>query len=337
MRLEYRSGKLLVRDAGWIPIRESPRGDEVAFLDHGLQGDDTGRVALVDRAGKRRAITDSFESVEGTLLVARRRGGLPPATSTASNRALQAATRSGRVRVLARGTGSFTVQDVSKSGRILIVGDKARRDVGAPAAARPRSGTIPARLVAPAGDLGGRQTLRFRRERSGGLRLSVYVRKADGSPAVRSAGVGADCSSDGRIALAVTGADRRSASRRIASASASRGASAAGYSGRRDLLAPRRPQLRFSGAEPIGARVSGRRESTILSPGLLAGGLPHEREVAGRQARRHRSGPAASTSIRPRRRADADPRAGAGDVVTGWRQDGGSPSTPPRRRCRCAS
>ena len=57
VRLEYPVGKVLYETAGWVShLRISPKGDEVAFLDHPAQGDDAGRAAIVDRSGKRRAI-----------------------------------------------------------------------------------------------------------------------------------------------------------------------------------------------------------------------------------------------------------------------------------------
>ena len=66
MRLEYPIGKSLYETAGWIGNpRVSPTGDSVAFLDHPLRGDDAGSLFLVDRAGKRNALSGPWNSVQG--------------------------------------------------------------------------------------------------------------------------------------------------------------------------------------------------------------------------------------------------------------------------------
>ena len=77
VRLEFPPGKVLYETAGWISNpRVSPGGDEVAFLDHPVQGDDGGSAAMVDRSGKRRSLSEFFASAPGALLVAGRQGSL---------------------------------------------------------------------------------------------------------------------------------------------------------------------------------------------------------------------------------------------------------------------
>ncbi len=208
VRLEYPVGKVLYETAGWISHpRVSPRGDEVAFLDHPLQGDDSGTVTLVDRSGKRRAISDSFESLQGACWSSDGNEVFFSATSAGVNRALQAASRSGRVRLLARGTGSFTVEDVSKTGRVLLIADKARKEMSAlvPGSPKERDFSWLDWSLPKAISSDGQLLLFDETGVGGGLGYSVYVRKADGSPAVRlGPGVGADLSPDGRLALAGT-------------------------------------------------------------------------------------------------------------------------------------
>ncbi len=66
VRLEFPPGKVLYETAGWISHpRVSPRGDEVAFLDHPVQGDDGGSAAMVDLSGKRRVLSELFASAQG--------------------------------------------------------------------------------------------------------------------------------------------------------------------------------------------------------------------------------------------------------------------------------
>ncbi len=52
-RLEFPIGKPLFETGGWVGHpRVSPKGDLIAFIDHPVQGDDSGSLAVVDMAGK---------------------------------------------------------------------------------------------------------------------------------------------------------------------------------------------------------------------------------------------------------------------------------------------
>ena len=207
VRLEYPVGKVLYETAGWISHpRISPKGDEVAFLDHPAQGDDSGAASIVDRSGKRRAISEIFPSAQGLAWSPDGSEVWFTAASEGFNRALRAATRSGRGRILAQATGGLTVQDVSKTGRVLAFQEKARQGISVflPGSDKERDfswldwGLI--RDVTPDGQM----ILFDETGEGGGPGYSVYVRKADGSPAVRlGRGVGAELSPDGRTALAV--------------------------------------------------------------------------------------------------------------------------------------
>jgi|RhiMetdeSRZDD1v2_1073273.scaffolds.fasta_scaffold108102_2 eukaryotic-like serine/threonine-protein kinase len=209
IRLEYPVGHVLYETAGWISHpRVSPRGDEVAFLDHPVQGDDSGTVMLVDRAGKRRAISEPYESVQGLCWSPDGNEVFFSASYAGNNRALQAVTRSGRVRVIARGTGTLTIQDISKAGKALVIEDKGRKSISAllPGAATERDfAWLDWSLPRSISDDG--QLLLFDESGAGGgAGYSVYVRKADGSPAVRlGPGIGAGLSPDSRLALSISG------------------------------------------------------------------------------------------------------------------------------------
>ena len=45
--------------------RVSPKGDRVAFIDHPVQGDDSGTIAVVDSAGRKTTLTDVWYTVQG--------------------------------------------------------------------------------------------------------------------------------------------------------------------------------------------------------------------------------------------------------------------------------
>ncbi|HKD16943.1 MAG TPA: protein kinase [Thermoanaerobaculia bacterium] len=215
IRLEFPIGHLLYETAGWISHpRVSPRG-EVAFIDHPVQGDDAGIVTLVERSGKVRPISGLFESAQGLVWSPDGSEVWFTAADVGIERALRAATRSGKVRTMAQATGGLTIEDVSKSGKVLVVQEKARQGI---------SGLVPGgskerdfswldwsliRDITPDG-----QTLLFDESgEGGGPGGSVYVRKADGSPAVRlGPGLAYGISPDGRLVLATAG---ESTARRI--------------------------------------------------------------------------------------------------------------------------
>src|SRR5271167_3799384 len=58
IRLEFPIGKVLYETGGWISNpRISPKGDLIAFMDHPLQGDTIGAVAVVDLSGHEKAVS----------------------------------------------------------------------------------------------------------------------------------------------------------------------------------------------------------------------------------------------------------------------------------------
>ncbi len=76
-RLEYPAGKVLYETTGYISHpRVSPKGDAVAFLDHPVLGDDRGSVAIVDLAGKKKTLSEGMGKRAGPGLVGLRQGDL---------------------------------------------------------------------------------------------------------------------------------------------------------------------------------------------------------------------------------------------------------------------
>jgi Tol biopolymer transport system component len=204
-QLQYPIGKVLFETQGWIGTpRISPPGDRIAFLDHPVGGDDGGSVAVVDLAGKKTAVSGVFGSIQG--LAWSRDGSEIWFTAGVANRTLFAVTLSGRERVVTRMTGSLTLQDISRDGRVLMVDEQRRLGLVAlaPGATKERdlSWLDWSRPVGLSAD--GRSVLFYESGAGGGPGYSAYVRGTDGSPAVRlGEGQSLALSPDGKWAIAL--------------------------------------------------------------------------------------------------------------------------------------
>jgi predicted Ser/Thr protein kinase len=128
-RLEYPVGKVLYETGGWISHpRISRHGDMIAFLDHPIQGDSIAGVSVVDMAGKKRTVTEPYEG--GAIGLAWSPDGDEiwfTATQLGIDRALYAASLSGKKRLVARVPADLTLQDALPDGRVLLARDYWRR------------------------------------------------------------------------------------------------------------------------------------------------------------------------------------------------------------------
>ena len=205
-RLEYPIGKTIYETRGWIGSpRVAPGGDRVAFIDHPSAGDDGGFAAVVDRAGKKTTLTKAFGSAQGLAWSPDGREIWFTAAEVAT-RSLYAVSLSGKLRAVAAVTGSLTLQDISRDGRVLLIDEIRRLGLSALAPGQTKERDLSwLDWSRPSGlSRDGRTVMFYESGEGGGAGYSTYVRKMDGSPAVRlGEGQGVTLSPDGAWAISL--------------------------------------------------------------------------------------------------------------------------------------
>jgi Tol biopolymer transport system component len=187
-RLEYPIGKVLYQTAGWISHpRISRDGKSVAFIDHPVRRDDAGAVAMVDSAGKKQILSEAWGSAEGLAWSPDGKEVWYTATRIGNGRSLNAVALSGGNRLLAREPGTLTLQDIARDGRVLLTRDVVRAGmIGRTehdAKERDLSWLDWSAVTDISAD--GQILLFTEAGEGGGENYGVYLRKSDGSPAIR--------------------------------------------------------------------------------------------------------------------------------------------------------
>src|SRR5262249_14618714 len=181
------------------------KGDLIAFHDHPTRRDDGGSVKILDTSGRERTHTGDYASVRG-LAWAPSGSEVWFTGATVGNRSVYRCSLSGATESVYRATGNVTLHDIAPDGRLLITQDVERLgDLGlGPGDTKERELTWLDWSLA--GDLSpdGRTLLFTESGEGGGEGYSIYIRKTDGSPAVRLAtGSAAALSPDGKTALGI--------------------------------------------------------------------------------------------------------------------------------------
>ncbi|HTZ84022.1 MAG TPA: protein kinase, partial [Candidatus Acidoferrales bacterium] len=204
-RLEFPLGKVLYEADGWIGNpRFSPDGKSIAFVDHPQTGDDGGAVAILDLNGKKRTLSEGWDSIQGLAWSPDASEIWFTATHTGGDRSLYATDLAGKVRLLARVPGELTILDVGKDGHVLLTRGNDRAGMIGQGPGEPKEKdlswldwSVPGSLSAD-----GKMILFFESGEGGGPKYAVYLRNTDGSPAIRlGEGTGLSLSPDGQWAL----------------------------------------------------------------------------------------------------------------------------------------
>ena len=207
-KLEFPIGNVVYETAGWITDpRVSRDGKSVAFLDHPILGDDRGHAAILDASGKVRKISGDCESTQGLAWSPSGEEIWFSCSSKGLSRGLQATTPDGRERTVMRVPGSVQLGDIAADGTVLLAHDSGRRGVVAMARGETRERDISwldwTQPIALSED--GTTLLITEEGEGGGAGYAVYLRKLDGSPAVRlGSGEAMSISADGKWVISQT-------------------------------------------------------------------------------------------------------------------------------------
>jgi eukaryotic-like serine/threonine-protein kinase len=123
-RLEFPIGRLLYEGGpgGIRNPRISPRGDQVAFVDAWSSAS----IVVVDLSAKNRILSTGWDSAEGLAWSPNGKEIWFTASKEGAGRALHAVTLSGKERVIARMTGTLTLHDIFRDGRVLLTETRSR-------------------------------------------------------------------------------------------------------------------------------------------------------------------------------------------------------------------
>ena len=199
--LEYPIGKKVFETEGWVGNPHlSADGKQIAFVNHPIPSDDMGTVTVMDLSGKTKALTKNWTSARGLAWSPDGSEIWFTASDTGSSRQLYAVKLDGRQRVLAAVPGEMTIYDTEKGGRALLTEESERVEMATVSTVTPGERELSWLDWSLFSDLSADGKIASFNEagEGGGPKYSVYLRKVDGSPAIRlGEGAGAALSPDG--------------------------------------------------------------------------------------------------------------------------------------------
>jgi eukaryotic-like serine/threonine-protein kinase len=208
IRLEFPAGNVIYEPKGWVShVRFSPGGDYLAIGDHVIGGDD-GRVVILDLRGNRKASSSFYSSVEGLAWAPDGKEVWFSAVPSGSARSIYALDFSGKERLIYRAPGGLTIHDIGRTGLVLLTADKSRLSISALQPGETRENSLSwfdwSLLADMSAD--GKAILFSETGEAAGANSSIFLRKTDGSPAIRlGEGAFGSLSPDGNWVLSSVG------------------------------------------------------------------------------------------------------------------------------------
>ena len=208
-RLEFPIGTVLYETSGRINhVRVSPDGKHVAFVDHLLFEDDRGALCVIPRGGgTRQVLSGGWSSVTGLAWAATGNEIWFTAAALGATTSLYAVDLSGQVRPIARSSNRMTIQDIDSESHVLLAESSFRLRIGALDSATNKErdqSWLDGSVVMDVSNDGGTILINEQTAGGGSPLYGVYVRKTDGSPAIRIGdGSSPALSPDGKWAAAL--------------------------------------------------------------------------------------------------------------------------------------
>jgi eukaryotic-like serine/threonine-protein kinase len=216
-RIEYPAGKVIYKTPfpTWVSHpRISRDGKHIAFCQHGPRGNDRGSLTVMNADGSNLKSLGDFDGIYGLAWSPRNDEVWFTAvmSTTTLARVLMAVTLSGKSRLLASAPGEVTLHDVAPDGTAIISIENRERKIffSSPETASSetkadRELTWLDRAVLGPLSLDGKQVVFWEGGKGGGPLSTIFLRKTDGSPAVRlGQGYGVAISPDQKWVLAST-------------------------------------------------------------------------------------------------------------------------------------
>jgi Tol biopolymer transport system component len=213
-RIEFPIGHVLHESAGWLShVRMSPRGDRLAFTEHPVRSDDRGDICVMDVDGKnQRVLASGWASANGVAWSSEDELWFT-ASPVGGRTTLWAVDLHQRRRVVAEAPGRLAIEDV-RGRRALLTESRLRLRVAVRGTAdRPGSehemSWLDASVGADLSDDGQSLLISEQGSGSGAQSYAAYLRKTDGSPAVRLGdGLAQSLSPDGAFVAVIGLGDR---------------------------------------------------------------------------------------------------------------------------------
>lgn len=206
-RLEYPADHLLYSSAGAIFYpRVSPTGDIVAFFDSadGL----TGAVAVVDRAGKKTTLTETFMGGATGLAWSPKGDEIWFTAGTGLQKELRSVTLGGRQRLVLSQAVSIRLLDVAKDGRVLVAHEQERSRCffrGEKDPVERELSWLDGSVIQSISRDGRLVVLNEQGEGAGAGQAQVYLRETSGVPPMKlGPGLGVAFSPDERFVVGIT-------------------------------------------------------------------------------------------------------------------------------------
>jgi Tol biopolymer transport system component len=209
LHLEFPSGTVIYEPLGWVShVRFSPSGEFLAIADH-VSGGDDGRIVIIDVHGHIKASSSFYASVEGLAWSPNGNEVWFSAVPAGSARSIYALDFSGKERLIYRAPGGLTVQDISRTGLVLMTSDKTRITISALAPGETRERSLSwfdwSLITDMSAD--GKTIVFSESGEAEAANYSIFLRKTDGSPAVRLGDGGFGfLSPDGQWVISTVGA-----------------------------------------------------------------------------------------------------------------------------------